>query len=51
MARGIAKGRGLGAALAQAEQAWIARGFPADKAALAEIADEVTRDTIGRSAG
>ena len=51
MARGIAKGRGLGAALAQAEQAWIARGFPADKAALAEIADAVARDTIGGSAG
>lgn len=51
MARGIAKGRGLGAALAQAEQAWIARGFPADKAALAEIADAVARETIGRSAG
>ena len=51
MARGIAKGRGLGAALAQAEQAWIARGFPADKAALAEIADAVARDTIGRPAG
>jgi poly(A) polymerase len=51
MARGIAKGRGLGAALAQAERAWIARGFPADKAALAEIADAVARDTIGGSAG
>jgi poly(A) polymerase len=51
MARGIAKGRGLGAALAQAEQAWIARGFPADKAALAEIADAVARDAISRSAG
>jgi poly(A) polymerase len=51
MARGIAKGRGLGAALAQAEQAWIARGFPADKAALAEIADAVARETIGGSAG
>src|SRR5437660_1425630 len=51
MARGIAKGRGLGAALAQAEQAWIARGFPADKAALAEIADAVARETIGRPAG
>ena len=51
MARGIAKGRGLGAALAQAEKAWIARGFPADKAALAEIADAVARETIGRSAG
>ena len=51
MARGIAKGRGLGAALAQAEQAWIARGFPADKRAVAEIADAVARDAVGGPAG
>lgn len=50
MARGVAQGRRLGAALAQAEKAWIARGFPADKAAVAEIADAVARDTIGRPA-
>lgn len=43
MARGVARGRGLGAALAEAEQAWVARGFPADKAALAAIADEAAR--------
>jgi poly(A) polymerase len=50
MARGIAKGRGLGAALAQAEQAWIARGFPSDKGAVAEIADAVARAVMGESA-
>jgi len=43
MKRGVAKGPGLGAALAQAERAWIARGFPTDKAAVADIADEVAR--------
>jgi poly(A) polymerase len=37
--RGIEKGPRLGAALAAAEEAWIAAGFPADKAALAAIAD------------
>jgi poly(A) polymerase len=51
MARGIAKGRGLGAALAEAEKAWIARGFPSDKKAVAEIADAVARDAMGRPAG
>jgi poly(A) polymerase len=51
MARGIAKGRGLGAALAQAEKAWIARGFPSDKRAVAEIADAVARDAMGATAG
>jgi poly(A) polymerase len=44
MKRGVAEGRGLGAALAQAEKAWIARGFPTDKPAVAEIADAVARD-------
>ena len=37
--RGIEKGPRLGAALAAAEEAWIAAGFPADRAALAAIAD------------
>ena len=37
--RGIEKGPRLGAALAAAEEAWIAAGFPADTAALAAIAD------------
>jgi poly(A) polymerase len=47
-ARGVAKGRGLGAALARAENAWIARGFPCAKSAVAEIADAVAREA-GRS--
>jgi poly(A) polymerase len=40
--RGIEKGPRLGAALAAAEEAWIAAGFPDDKAALAAIADAAT---------
>jgi len=38
--RGIEKGPRLGAALAAAEQAWIAAGFPEGKAALATVVDE-----------
>jgi tRNA nucleotidyltransferase/poly(A) polymerase len=38
--RGIAKGPALGAALARAESAWIAAGFPQDKLKLNSIADE-----------
>jgi poly(A) polymerase len=41
--RGIPKGPALGAALAAAEEAWIAAGFPADDAVLAKIADGATR--------
>ena len=41
MSRGLAKGPELGAALAAAERAWIAAGFPADPEALAKIADRV----------
>ena len=37
--RGVARGPRLGAALAAAEEAWIAADFPLDKAALAAIAD------------
>ena len=37
--RGIEKGPRLGATLAAAEEAWIAAGFPTDKAALAALAD------------
>src|SRR5262249_59761509 len=51
MARGIEKGRGLGAALAEAEKAWIARGFPADKGALAAIVEETAGNVTGRSGG
>jgi poly(A) polymerase len=41
MSRGLAKGAKLGAALAAAEEAWIAAGFPTDPEALAKIADRV----------
>lgn len=37
--RGIARGPALGAALARAEEAWIAAGFPQDKVKLNSIAD------------
>jgi poly(A) polymerase len=39
--RGVAKGPKLGAALAAAEKAWIAAGFPNEQIALNEIADSV----------
>jgi poly(A) polymerase len=41
--RGVAKGPALGAALAAAESAWIAAGFPGDKVALAVIADHAAK--------
>jgi poly(A) polymerase len=37
--RGIAPGPALGAALHEAEEAWIAADFPANDAAIAAIAD------------
>ena len=37
IARGVEKGPALGAVLARAEDAWIAAGFPSEKAALAGI--------------
>jgi poly(A) polymerase len=45
--RGVEKGPRLGATLAAAEEAWIAAGFPADKAALAAIADAAVVATAG----
>jgi poly(A) polymerase len=39
-ARGVPTGPRLGAALKAAEAAWIAAGFPADRATLAAIADK-----------
>jgi poly(A) polymerase len=39
MARGVPKGPRLGAALAAAEEAWIAARFPTDASAVAAIAD------------
>jgi poly(A) polymerase len=41
MSRRLARGPALGAALAAAEEAWIAAGFPCDAEALAKIADRV----------
>jgi poly(A) polymerase len=41
--RGVAKGPALGAALAAAEQAWIAAGFPLDRAKLDTIADAAAK--------
>jgi poly(A) polymerase len=41
--RGVEKGPALGAALAAAEQAWIAAGFPSDHAALGAIADAAAK--------
>ena len=43
LARGVAKGPRLGAALAAAEDAWIAADFPLDSAAVNAIADAVAR--------
>jgi len=43
MQRGVAKGPGLGAAIAAAEKAWIAAGFPGDAEALANIADAAAK--------
>ncbi|MGE3989895.1 CCA tRNA nucleotidyltransferase [Pseudorhodoplanes sp.] len=39
MARGVAKGPALGAALRRAEAAWIAADFPSDPATIAAMAD------------
>jgi poly(A) polymerase len=40
IARGIAEGPALGQALALAEDAWLAAGFPRDETALTAIADQ-----------
>jgi poly(A) polymerase len=45
MDRGVAKGPRLGAALAAAEAAWIAAGFPSEPATLAAIADAAVAQT------
>jgi poly(A) polymerase len=45
MKRGVAPGPVLGAALAAAERAWIAAGFPNDQTALARITDEAARSS------
>lgn len=46
MKRGVPQGPALGAALASAERAWIAAGFPADQGAVAVIVDEVLKSPI-----
>jgi poly(A) polymerase len=43
MARGIAKGPGLGAALRIAEATWIKADFPQDLTMIAAIADEAAK--------
>lgn len=43
MKRGLAPGPALGAALAAAEQAWVAAGFPSDATAVAAIADDAAQ--------
>ena len=43
IARGVAKGSQLGAAMRAAEAAWAAPGIPADAAARAAIADRAAR--------
>lgn len=43
LARGLAKGPPLGAALRAAEEAWIAQGFPSDPAGIAAVADAALR--------
>jgi poly(A) polymerase len=43
MKRGVLQGPALGAAIAAAEQAWVAAGFPGDQAALDVIAGEAIR--------
>jgi poly(A) polymerase len=45
MARGVPKGPRLGAALAAAEEAWIAAGFPSDAPAVAALADAAAEKT------
>jgi poly(A) polymerase len=45
-ARGLARGPALGDTLRAAEAAWIAAGFPQDKAALDAIADAAARDAL-----
>ncbi len=39
ISRGVAEGPALGHILTMAEEAWLAAGFPLEKAAVAAIAD------------
>jgi poly(A) polymerase len=47
MKRGVPQGPGLGAAIAAAEQAWIAAGFPEEHGALETIVDAASAN-VGR---
>jgi poly(A) polymerase len=51
MARGVSRGPRLGAALAAAEETWIARDFPREPEALAAIAEEAARTATSTPAG
>jgi hypothetical protein len=42
----VEKGPALGAALAQAEEAWIAAGFPDEPERIAAIVEEAIRETV-----
>jgi len=44
MARGVVRGPGLGAALAAAEEAWIAGDFPLDRVSVDSIADQAASE-------
>jgi poly(A) polymerase len=46
LARGMAKGPALGAALRSAEEEWIAQGFPRDPDSLERIADAAAQTTV-----
>jgi poly(A) polymerase len=46
--RGVAKGPALGAALAAAEKAWIAAGFPADTAIVQGLAAAIVRAAVAQ---
>ena len=43
VARGVAKGPALGAAMRAAEDAWVAADFPSDATAVAAIADAAVK--------
>jgi poly(A) polymerase len=47
MARGLARGPQLGAAMAAAKEAWMTAGFPGDAVALAAILDAAVAQAGG----
>ncbi len=47
IARGVPKGPALGAAMRNAEEAWIMAGFPQDEVALDRIASDAARHATG----